>query len=117
MSESPDRNAENRRLLSVIEIGSTGLRLAIAQIGDGKDIHILERISRPSRLGRDSFALGRISREAMRESLAVLVSFREFLGGYGIEAADVRVFATSALREAGNRTPFRTGYSSRPDSG
>ncbi len=107
MSESPDRNAENRRLLSVIEIGSTGLRLAIAQIGDGKDIHILERISRPSRLGRDSFALGHISREAMRESLAVLVSFREFLGGYGIEAADVRVFATSALREASNRDTFQ----------
>ncbi|MDP2790239.1 MAG: HD domain-containing protein [Rectinemataceae bacterium] len=91
---------------AVIEIGSTGIRLVIARIGGQPDVEILDRAGKPSRIGRDVFTLGHITREAMRESLAVLSSFKELLSGYDILPEDARVFATSAIREASNRDTF-----------
>lgn len=93
-------------ITAVIEIGSTGIRLVIARIGGARDVEILDRAGKPSRIGRDVFTLGYITREAMRESVAVLLSFTEFLSGYGILPGEARVFATSALREASNRDTF-----------
>ncbi len=93
-------------ITAVIEIGSTGIRLVIARIGGTQDVEILDRAGKPSRIGRDVFTLGHITREAMRESIAVLSAFREFLSGYKIRPEEARVFATSALREATNRDTF-----------
>lgn len=92
--------------VAVIEIGSTGIRLVVAQ-QDGKgDYKGLDRAGKPSRIGRDVFTSGSVSREAMRESIAVLSSFKELIAGYGIDPRNARVIATSALREAENRDTF-----------
>jgi exopolyphosphatase/guanosine-5'-triphosphate,3'-diphosphate pyrophosphatase len=98
--------AYNPRVVAVIEIGSTGIRLLVAQVDGTGGFSILDRAGKPSRIGRDVFVNGFVSRETTRESIAVLAGFRELVRGYGIEPADARVIATSALREAGNRDTF-----------
>lgn len=95
-----------RAPLAVIEIGSTGVRLVVAEVDGKGGFSVLDRAGKPSRIGRDAFASGAISREATRECIAVLLSFRELLRSYGIGPEEARVIATSALREAANRDTF-----------
>ncbi len=94
------------RAMAVIEIGSTGIRIVIAELDGKGGFKALDRAGKPSRLGRDVFTSGLVSREALRECIAVLSGFRELMRGFGLEPRDARVFATSALREAQNRDTF-----------
>lgn len=98
--------AAARGLHAAIEIGSTGIRLIVAEIDAKGSLRILDRASKQSRIGRDVFTTGSVSRDGLRESIAILSSFGELLKGYGIEPADTQVIGTSALREATNRDTF-----------
>ena len=102
----PAEAKPNPRIVAVIEIGSTGIRLVVAEVDGTGGYKVLDRAGKQSRIGRDVFATGMVSREAVRECAAVLSSFRELLRGYGIAPKDARVIATSALREAQNRDTF-----------
>jgi exopolyphosphatase/guanosine-5'-triphosphate,3'-diphosphate pyrophosphatase len=94
------------RLTAVIEIGSTGIRLLLAEIeGNGKWKEV-DRAGKPVALGRDVFTTGQISRESFVECLSVLKNYREALSAWGIGGSDVHVIATSALRAARNRDLF-----------
>ena len=94
------------RLVAVLEIGSTGIRLLVAQVESGGRWTVLDRAERPVSLGRDVFDSGELSRESLLECLSVLKSIRELLAGWGIAAGDVHVIATSAIRVARNRDVF-----------
>ncbi|MDR0584248.1 MAG: HD domain-containing protein [Treponema sp.] len=93
------------RLVAVLEIGSTGIRLLVAEI-HGRKWKAVDHAGRPVALGRDVFTSREISRESVLECLSVLQSYRELLAGWGIAAADIHVIATSALRVARNRDVF-----------
>jgi exopolyphosphatase/guanosine-5'-triphosphate,3'-diphosphate pyrophosphatase len=92
------------RLIAVVEIGSTGIRLLIAHILPDGLWQELDRAGKPVSLGRDVFTSGQVSRESLLECVSVLRNFQELLGGWGIK--DVHVIATSALRAARNRDVF-----------
>jgi exopolyphosphatase/guanosine-5'-triphosphate,3'-diphosphate pyrophosphatase len=94
------------RLVAVLEIGSTGIRLLVAEILPGNEWKVLDRAVRPVSLGQDVFMSGELSRESLHECLAVLNNFREHLTGWGITDPNIRVIATSALRMARNRDIF-----------
>ena len=94
------------RVVAVIEIGSTGIRLVVAEVDGLGGFKVLDRAGTQSRIGRDVFTSGMVSREGARECMAVLVAFRELIRGYGLSPKDARVIATSALREAQNRDTF-----------
>jgi exopolyphosphatase/guanosine-5'-triphosphate,3'-diphosphate pyrophosphatase len=94
------------RLVAVLEIGSTGIRLLVAEIYEDGQWRVLDRAGKPITLGRDVFTSGEVSRESFLECLLVLKNFREYLGGWGIADDDVLVIATSALRVARNRDVF-----------
>ncbi|MDR2716925.1 MAG: HD domain-containing protein [Treponema sp.] len=94
------------RLVAVLEIGSTGVRLLVAQIQDDGQWTVMDNAGRPVALGRDVFNSGEFSRESLLECLTVLQNFKELLAGWGIAAADAHVIATSALRVARNRDMF-----------
>ena len=94
------------RVVAVIEIGSTGIRLVVAEVDGAGGYKVLDRAGKQSRIGRDVFTSGMVSREAVRECMAVLTAFRELILGYGLSPKDARVIATSALREAQNRDTF-----------
>jgi exopolyphosphatase/guanosine-5'-triphosphate,3'-diphosphate pyrophosphatase len=104
------------RLVAVLEIGSTGIRLLVAEITGKGDWRAVDRAVKPVVLGRDVFTSGQVSHSSLLECLVVLRNFQELLAGWGIAAGDVRLIATSALRAARNREIFadrvyqETGY-------
>ncbi|MCL2477946.1 MAG: HD domain-containing protein [Treponema sp.] len=92
--------------VAVVEIGSTGIRLIMAEISGNGKWQVLDRIGKPVALGRDVFNSGQVSRESLLECLSVLKNFREFLLGWNISEDDIHVIATSAIRAARNRDMF-----------
>ena len=103
-------------LLAAIEIGSTGIRLLVAEITENGTRNILDRSDLPISLGRDVFTQGIISRDTLLQCLSILNKFKEQLAGWGITAAQTTVVATSAFREAKNqdsvldRIMVKTGF-------
>lgn len=93
-------------MTAVIDIGSTAIRMVIAEIATDGSWRIVDRAGKPVSLGRDVFVNGKISRESMVQSLQILGGFRELLEGWQIEEKDIQVIATSAIREAKNRDNF-----------
>ena len=93
-------------LTAILEIGSTGIRLHVAEVNSGGQWQVLDRAVRPVGLGRDVFTSGVLSRESMLECLSVLQNYRELLSGWGIADSNIHVIATSALRVARNRDVF-----------
>jgi len=89
--------------VAVIDIGSSAIRMAVAEVGPA-GARTLENLSKPVSLGQDVFTSGRISSETMRECLAILANYREVITGYG--AKQVHAIATSAVRDAANRDNF-----------
>ncbi len=81
--------------------------MAIGEIhGDG-EIRRLDSLVQAVELGRDVFNSRQISRPSIEKAVDVLRKYRRTLREYGIESTDrVRVVATSAVREAGNRLAF-----------
>ena len=94
------------RFTAVLEIGSTGIRLVLAEIFPDGRWQALDRASKPVALGRDVFTTGQVSRESFLECISLLKNFMEFLQGWGIMESDIHVIATSALRAARNRDVF-----------
>ena len=104
---------------AVIEIGSTGVRLLVAEVTAEKKRNVLDRSELPLPLGRDVFTSFTISRETQSQCVQILKRFREQLSGWGITPEHNTVVATSAFREAKNRDPVmdriyvQTGYKIR----
>ncbi|MDR1072094.1 MAG: HD domain-containing protein [Treponema sp.] len=92
--------------VAVLEIGSTGIRLLIAEITSKSEWRSLDSAVKPVVLGRDVFTSGQVSHSSLLECLAVLRNFQELLKGWGIAGKDVHLIATSALRAARNREIF-----------
>ena len=81
---------------SVIEIGSTGVRLLVAEFfPDGKQ-NILDRSDKPLPIGKDVFTSGSISQETQNQLIQILVRYREQLEGWGITPAECTCVALSA---------------------
>ena len=95
------------RPAAVIDIGATSIRMAIAEIDEAGTVHVLETLSRAVSLGKDTFTSRKIRKSSIEECVRVLKSYRKLLLEYDITKADqVRVVATSAVREAMNRLSF-----------
>ena len=92
------------RILSVIDMGASAVRLVVAEAGPDGKVRILEEASRGVLLGKDTFTDGRIKATTMQATLRVLKGFRRIMEGYGVVRC--RAVATSAVREAANRDSF-----------
>ena len=100
-SETPPR-----REAAVIEIGSTSIRMAIAcREADGSLRH-LDDLDLPAGLGRDSFTDESLSAVTTERCVAAIRKFQQVLSEHGMGAGDLRVVATSAVREARNQDAF-----------
>lgn len=81
--------------------------MAIAEIGSEDDVRTLDTLVQSVDLGRDAFENRRIGRKNIERSALVLKRYQRVLQEYGITSpADVRVVATTAVREASNRLAF-----------
>jgi exopolyphosphatase/guanosine-5'-triphosphate,3'-diphosphate pyrophosphatase len=102
---SPSASAVRR--VAVIDIGTSSIRMAVAEISAAGQVRQLETLSQAVNLGKDTFIRGGISKATIEECVRVLKSYRRILQEYQIDSpAHVRVVATSAVREAVNRLAF-----------
>jgi exopolyphosphatase / guanosine-5'-triphosphate,3'-diphosphate pyrophosphatase len=93
--------------VAVIDIGTASIRMAIAEIDEQSNVRVLETLQQAVSLGKDSFTNGRIGKATIEECVHVLRSYRQMLAEYQINLPEqIRVVATSAVREAGNRLAF-----------
>ena len=93
-------------LAAVVDIGSTAIRMVVAQIDENGEWQRLDRAARPVTLGRDVFMSGSLGSETMQQAISILGGFQELLRGWQVPEDSVRVIATSAIREARNRDTF-----------
>ncbi|MFH1046572.1 MAG: HD domain-containing protein [Candidatus Omnitrophota bacterium] len=97
----------------VIDIGTHSIKLFIAE-KDGTDIKILELLKNVVSLGNDTFLKDRISQETINRAVAILEKYSDKLKEYSV--TNLKVIATTAVREATNRDVFvdtvyrRTGF-------
>ena len=88
--------------IAAIDIGSNGARLLIKSFDDNAPessrIKKLLFVRIPLRLGKDVFALGKISKERQRMMMHMMKGFRQFMELYNVE--HFRACATSAMRDA-----------------
>jgi exopolyphosphatase / guanosine-5'-triphosphate,3'-diphosphate pyrophosphatase len=104
---TPKRGDAPPELLAVIDVGTTALRMAIAQSDAAAVIRPLEAVTQAVDLGKDTFTRGAISHATTEQCVAALRSFRRLLDEYGITRPDrIHAVATSAVREAANRQAF-----------
>ncbi|MBP7275497.1 MAG: HD domain-containing protein [Kiritimatiellae bacterium] len=101
------RNSANARVVAVIDIGTTAIRMEIAELYPDGTARPLDALTRPASLGKDSFTLGRLQNSTIEECVGILRQFRQTLNEYGVrDPSSVRAVATSAVREAENRDQF-----------
>ena len=120
-ANSERRNTESPWPVAVIDVGTTSLRMQVAEILPDGSIRRLESFSQAVSLGKDSFMSGEIKRETIEDCVHVLRIYRERLQEYGItDSRQIRVIATSAVKEARNRLAFQdriyiaTGFEIEP---
>jgi exopolyphosphatase / guanosine-5'-triphosphate,3'-diphosphate pyrophosphatase len=95
-------------LFAVIELGSTSVRMIIAQVQRQHVTRILDSLQQSISLGRDTFTTGVIGRRTTEACVAAMQSFTRVLSEYGLSPSTdrVRAVASSAVREATNRDVF-----------
>lgn len=98
--------SDGLRTVAVIDIGASSIRMAIAQINNG-EVKVLERLIQGVALGKDTFHYGSIKKGTIEDCVRVLRSYRQKLEEYQVTKSDqIRVVATSAVRESSNRVAF-----------
>src|SRR5437762_12102333 len=97
-------SALSTRQVAVIDIGTSSVRMAVAEINAAGHVRQLETLAQAANLGKDAFIRGAISKTTIEECVEVLKSYRRILKEYQIEnPAQVRVVATSAVRSEERR--------------
>jgi exopolyphosphatase/guanosine-5'-triphosphate,3'-diphosphate pyrophosphatase len=95
------------RTVAVIDVGTSSIRMAIAEIDAEGGVRTLEALSQGVRLGKDAFIRSELSKQTIEDCARVLKAYRQKLEEYNITRPDqIRVVATSAVREAINRMAF-----------
>ncbi|MEY4568196.1 MAG: Exopolyphosphatase [Planctomycetota bacterium] len=107
-SASSGRTEEKKTIpVAVIDIGATSIRMAIAEIEPSGKIRLLETLNQAVSLGKDTFSQRRIRKSSIEDCVRVLRSYKKLLQEYGIShPSQMRIVATSAVREAMNRLAF-----------
>jgi exopolyphosphatase/guanosine-5'-triphosphate,3'-diphosphate pyrophosphatase len=94
-------------LRAVIEIGTTAIRMAVAEGGRGKTPRLIDSLQQGVSLGRESVAGRDIPRATIEACIDGLQTFLQALEEYGLAPGpNLKVVATSAVREAPNRDQF-----------
>ena len=99
-----DKLPDQIQTVAVIDIGSSAMRLVVAEISPSSNIRTIETLQKSVRFGKEVFTGGRLSNASMREGIEILKNFNEVIRSYGVSR--VQAIATSAVREATNRDTF-----------
>jgi exopolyphosphatase/guanosine-5'-triphosphate,3'-diphosphate pyrophosphatase len=80
--------------------------MAIGELHPQQPVRRLETLYVPIAIGLDTFSRGRIRAVTTEAVVRTLNDYRKVLDTYGLQPADCRVVATSAVRDAPNRDVF-----------
>ncbi|MEQ9095609.1 MAG: Ppx/GppA phosphatase family protein [Phycisphaerales bacterium] len=93
--------------LAAIDVGSNSIRLLIAERDDEGGYHVLDEEKVSPRLGHALAETGMIAPDRLEDAIGAVERMKQIALGYGV--AEIRVIATSAVREAGNGHEFVAG--------
>ncbi len=99
-----EKSATEIQTVAVVDMGSSAIRMVIAEVGPKLEIRYLENLQKPVRFGQEVFTTGRISSQSIREAITILKDFKMVSETYGIKKMEA--IATSAVRDAVNRDNF-----------
>lgn len=88
--------------LAAIDVGSNSVHMIVADVTSDGHIEVIDRVKEMVRLGRRSFTTGSLTAEAMEVTVRSLSYFSRLARLRGV--TQMRAVATSAVREAKNRT-------------
>ncbi|MCX8128800.1 MAG: HD domain-containing protein [Clostridia bacterium] len=91
----------NFETIAAIDVGSNAIRMVIAQVTRDGKVTFLEDLYKPTHIGRDTFAIGRIQVSSIHELCDTLSGFYSIMKQYKIK--NYRAASTSGIREAENR--------------
>ena len=88
------------KVYGVIEIGGYTASLNIYEISRKNGLRILDRMSYPIELGRDSYASGKISQDTANELCTIIREFAQAMKGYQVDAyIAVRMYLVTSSRK------------------
>jgi exopolyphosphatase / guanosine-5'-triphosphate,3'-diphosphate pyrophosphatase len=90
--------------LAAIDVGSNSVHMVVADLTSAGHLEVVDRVKEMVRLGRRSFATGRLTTDAMDLAVRALKNFEKLAHVRKVER--LRAVATSAVREAENRAVF-----------
>ena len=96
--------ASTNLLMAAIDIGSSAIRMDIAEIHADGAIRVLDSLKKGVQLGREAFTEGHLSQETIHAACEALRDFKKVMDTYGV--VRYRAVATSAVRESSNRETF-----------
>jgi len=91
-------------LMAAIDIGSSSIRMDVAEIHPDGNIRVLDSLKKGVQLGREVFTEGHLSQETIRAACEALRDFKKVMDTYGV--VRYRAVATSAVRESTNSETF-----------
>jgi exopolyphosphatase/guanosine-5'-triphosphate,3'-diphosphate pyrophosphatase len=90
-------------VVSLIDVGSSGVRMLLAELKQDGEVRILEDVQKPLAL-RETFRTGTLSAASIQKAVNILRQYRAMMDTYGV--THTRAVATSAVRAALNRDTF-----------
>ena len=90
--------------LAAIDVGSNSVHMIVADASRDGHLEVVDRVKEMVRLGRRSFMTGRLTDESMDLAIGALKNFVRLAKLRKVDK--LRAVATSAVREAKNRTAF-----------
>ena len=91
-------------LIAAIDIGSSAIRMDVAEVRPDGAYRVLDSLKKGVQLGKDTFTEGHIGEETIRAACDSLRDFKRVMDTYGVMR--YRAVATSAVREATNSETF-----------
>jgi exopolyphosphatase/guanosine-5'-triphosphate,3'-diphosphate pyrophosphatase len=104
LAPAPGAPAASPPVLSVIDVGSSGVRMLLAELKENGQVRVLEDVQKPLTLGRETFRTGTLSAASIQKAVNILRQYRSMMDSYGV--THTRAVATSAVRAALNRDTF-----------
>ena len=92
------------RPVAVIDVGTTAIRMQLAEILENGDTRPLDALQQAVPLGKDRFTRGRLQQSTIQQCVDILRGYHRVMQEYGItRPGQILAVATSAVREALNR--------------
>lgn len=91
--------------IAVIDIGTSAIRMTVAEVNPGGHLRILDELEHHVNLGKATFLKGVIPRQSIERCVEIMRGFQRVAEEYGADR-ELRAVATTAVRECDNQAEF-----------